>query len=97
VKYFCECARKHVKPDEKVCYYSEWITETIFFMDRNYDRHYMLDDVYDRKTGKIKYKYIITEPAEYDKLPDIVKNKLEKLEETIPNHQYPHVLLRAKE
>jgi len=33
---------------------------------------------------------------EYDKLPAELKNKLEKLEETIPEHQYPHVLLRRK-
>jgi hypothetical protein len=93
VKYFCDRARKHVKPDEKVCYYVEWITETVFFMDRDY---YRTNDIYDAKTGKVKYKYIITEPDVYDKLPANIKSKLEKLEETIPKHQYPHVLLRTK-
>ena len=92
-KYFCERARQHVKADEKVCYYVEWITETVFFMDRDY---YRTSDIYDKKSGKVKYKYIITEPDEYDKLPAELKSKLEKLEETIPEHQYPHVLLRRK-
>ncbi len=96
VKYFCERSRKHVKVDEKVCYYVEWITEAVFFMDRDYDRHGSVADIYDKKSGKVKYKYIITEPDEYDKLPVELKNKLEKLEETIPKHQYPHVLLRRK-
>ncbi len=93
VKYFCERARKHVKPEEKVCYYVEWITETVFFMDRDY---YRTNDIYDKKTAKVKYKYIITEPKEYDKLSDDLKNKLEIVEKTIPDHQYPHVLLRTK-
>jgi dolichyl-phosphate-mannose-protein mannosyltransferase len=96
VKYFCERSRQQVKPDEKVCYYVEWITETVFFMDRDYDRYSRVEDIYDKQSGKVKYKYIITEHDEYNKLPAELKNKLEKLEETIPNHQYPHVLLRAK-
>ncbi len=65
-------------------------------MDRDYDRHGSLAGVYDEQSGEVKYKYIITEPDEYDKLPIELKNKLEKLEETIPDHQYPHVLLRTK-
>ena len=95
VKYFCARSRKHVKPDEKVCYYSEWITETVFFMNRDYERQGAFSGVVD-ENGKIKYKYIITEPAKYNELPDAMKNKLEVLEETIPDHQYPHVLLRTK-
>lgn len=95
VKYFCERARKLVKPDEQVCYYSEWITETVFFMNRDYERQGASSGLVD-KDGKIKYKYIITEPDEYEKLPPAMKNSLEKLEETIPNHQYPHVLLKNK-
>jgi len=95
-KYFCARAQQHVKPDEKVCYLSEWITETVFFMDRDYDRNGGLNGVYDKKTGKIRYKYIITEPDEYDKLPANIKKSLEILEETIPDHQYPHVLLKRK-
>jgi 4-amino-4-deoxy-L-arabinose transferase-like glycosyltransferase len=97
VKYFCERSRQHVKPDETVCYYVEWITEAVFFMNRDYDRYSGVDEIYDSKTGKMKYKFIITEPDAYEQLPPEVKNKLVKLEETIPKHQYPHVLLKAKE
>ncbi|MBU8901272.1 MAG: glycosyltransferase family 39 protein, partial [Victivallales bacterium] len=96
VKYFCARSRQQVKPDEKVCYYVEWITEVVFFMDRDYDRHSRLEEIYDTKSGKVKYKYIITEPDVYNALPPVLKNKLEKLEETRPDHQYPHVLLRKK-
>lgn len=97
VKYFCARARKQVKPEEKVCYYVEWITETVFFMNRDYDRQGVLEGIYDKKTGKFKYKYIITEPAGYDNMTAEQKNKLEKIEETIPDHQYPHLLLRRKD
>ena len=96
VKYFCERSRQQVKSDEKVCYYVEWITEVVFFMDRDYDRHSRLEDIYDKESGKVKYKYIITEPDVYNALPPELKGKLEKLEETRPDHQYPHVLLREK-
>jgi 4-amino-4-deoxy-L-arabinose transferase-like glycosyltransferase len=96
-KYFCARARQEVKADEKVCYYVEWITEAVFFMDRDYDRHGKMGNIYDKKTGNVKYKYIITEPVEYDKFPAELKNKLDIIEETIPDHQYPHVLLKRKE
>ena len=95
-KYFCARSRQHVKPNEKVCYYAEWITETVFFMDRDYDRHSTVKNIYDKQSGKVKYKYIITEPDAYERLPVKLKDKFEKLEKTIPDHQYPHVLLRAK-
>ena len=95
VKYFCERARQHVQPDEKVCYYVEWITEAVFFMDRDYDRYSRIEEIYDKQNGKILCKYIITEPDVYNELPVEVKSKLKKLEETIPEHQYPHVLLKA--
>jgi 4-amino-4-deoxy-L-arabinose transferase-like glycosyltransferase len=97
VKYFCERARKHVKVNEKVCYYNQWITETVFFMDRDYDRYSHLEAIFDANTGKVKYQYIITEPDFYNSFPPELKNKLIKLEETIPDHQYPHVLLKRVE
>jgi 4-amino-4-deoxy-L-arabinose transferase-like glycosyltransferase len=96
VKYFCERSRQHVKPNEKVCYYAEWITETVFFMNRDYERYSKASKIYDAQSGKIKYKYIITEPKIYNNFPPEIKSKLQKLEETIPDHQYPHILLCAK-
>ncbi|MDD5728356.1 MAG: hypothetical protein PHV59_07335, partial [Victivallales bacterium] len=95
VKYFCERSRQHVKADETVCFYVEWITEAVFFMNRDYDRRASVPEIYDSETHRMKYKYIITEPEVYEKLPSEVKARLKKLEETIPGHQYPHVLLEA--
>jgi hypothetical protein len=94
VKYFCKDAQKHVKANEKVCYYNQWITETVFFMDRDYVRYSRIEEIFDADTGKVKYKYIITEPDFYNSFPPELKNKLIKLGETIPDHQYPHVLLK---
>ncbi|MDD5727250.1 MAG: glycosyltransferase family 39 protein [Victivallales bacterium] len=96
VKYFCERARPHVPPNEKICYYVEWITETVFFMNRNYDRCCQVEEIYDARTGKMNYKYLITEPKVFKALPPEVRNRLRILEETIPGHQYPEILLKAE-
>lgn len=95
VKHFCARAKQHVAPDQSVCYYREWITEAVFFMERDYERPSSAADIYDKTTGEFKYRFIITCPRGYQDFPEEARGKLRVLETTIPDHQYPLMLLES--
>ncbi len=95
VKYFCVRAKQHIAPNQQVCYYREWVTEVVFFMERDYERTSQLKDIYDETTGKFNYRFIITDPRGYRDFPEEVKEQLLVLETTIPDHHYPLMLLES--
>jgi hypothetical protein len=93
-KYFCQQSQKHLPPDAVVAYAGSWYDEAVFFVNRDYERCKM-NAIYDAETRKFKFKFIICPPGRLKELPEDIKAKMKKLEETISGHQYSLALYQV--
>ncbi|MCP4179504.1 MAG: glycosyltransferase family 39 protein [bacterium] len=96
-KEFSFAAQKYIPPEDVICYYDNFnITEAIFYIDRKYKKETGFDNIYNSKTGKFKFDYIVMESDTYSNMPDYIKEKVKVLEKIPIEYHYPLVLIYTK-
>lgn len=91
VKEFCHKARLAIPENATVCYYGDWNTEAVFFVDHKYER---AESLYN-KDGEFKFQFIFTSPDIYRTMSQSMKSKLPVVIKTPEDHRNPLILLES--
>lgn len=93
VKDFCSQARLIIPKTALICYFGDWNTEAVFFIDRKYER---TSNFYNEKIEKFRFRFIVTSPDSYEEFPENIKKKVLVALKTAKGHRNPLILLEAK-
>ena len=96
-KPFCHTALKHLPENAVIGYYGSWVDEAVFYIGRDYERCSQLSDFYNLDKQSFKFKFIIGPEYRMALLPENVKSRMELLEKTAEDHQYPLALYRVRD
>ncbi|OGV39903.1 MAG: hypothetical protein A2020_15920 [Lentisphaerae bacterium GWF2_45_14] len=98
VRDFMLRAEKHIPKDEVVAYFKiSNMEEAVFYLDRDYSKHWTDKELLDESGTKLKYKYIFCPPENYDDIPPCYRRHTLLIDSTPEGHQYPMALIGPKE